>query len=591
MTRSVKTNAWRAACAALGFVLSACTTLPAPQSESATADNDAEAGAAYHGGVAPYPPAEDLPAVDLDSGLLFDLLVGEIAAQRGQLKIAADALARAAKASRDYRVAERATRIALQGGQYQSAIESAQLWSELQPEAGAPMEAVAVVMIEDGRLEEATEKLTDLIAKHQPEVGPMYRRVAELLVRQSNQQGALAVMDRLVELHPDNPDAHYSKAYLADRFKQPELMAEAIDKALSLKPAWEDAALAKMSNLVARKRSLSEVSEFTNEFLRQHPRANKLRLHYARYLVDQGATESALNQFETLIGKDPNNADAQFAAGLLSIQLEKLDNARRYLAANLKQRPDNDQARLYLGQIAMVQERYGDAEKWYREIDDENYILEAQLRLGAVIAKLSGPDTALEYLRGLHPRDEGEYVRLVLSQEQVLRESKDLPQAKTVLDGAIGRYPENGDLLYARGLIAAQLDLIEIHEQDMRKLLAKDPENAQALNALGYTLADSTDRYQEAHELIQQALAIRPEDPFILDSMGWVQYRLGNHDLAIEYLERALTKRQDAEIAAHLGEVLWVTGQKARAQEVWEQALQEHPDNDVLLDTVKKLRQ
>ena len=153
------------------------------------------------------------------------------------------------------------------------------------------------------------------------------------------------------------------------------------------------------------------------------------------------------------------------------------------------------------------------------------------------------------------------------------------------------RYPEDTDLLYARGLVAAQLNLIDIHEQDMRKLLVKDPQNAHALNALGYTLADATDRYEEAHSLIEQALSIRPEDPFILDSMGWVQYRLGNHSAAIDYLERALTKRDDAEIAAHLGEVLWVNGNQERAREVWQRALEQNPDNDVLLDTLKRFNQ
>jgi tetratricopeptide (TPR) repeat protein len=184
-----------------------------------------------------------------------------------------------------------------------------------------------------------------------------------------------------------------------------------------------------------------------------------------------------------------------------------------------------------------------------------------------------------------------ELVRRLLIQEQVWREgAKDRARARQLLDEGLARFPENLELLYARGLLAATMNDVPLMEKDLREVLVKDPNNAHALNALGYTLADQTGRYAEAQQLVGRALELRPEDPFILDSMGWVQYRLGNHQAAVEYLDRALTKRDDAEIAAHLGEVLWVKGDKTRAEEVWGRALKHSPDNEILKGTVTRLK-
>ncbi|MDH3640019.1 MAG: tetratricopeptide repeat protein, partial [Gammaproteobacteria bacterium] len=329
---------------------------------------------------------------------------------------------------------------------------------------------------------------------------------------------------------------------------------------------------------------------FSDAYLDQHPTANKLRVQYARFLVEQGAQEKALGHFKTVVEQQPTHADAIFAAALISIQLGRLDEAEQLLEQNLKVRPRNDQVRLYLGQVAVERKDFQKAEGWYQQVKHGDYFFEAQLLLGDVYAKQDNTEKALNHLRGLQPDSEAQHVQWILRQEQVLRENDKLTDAKLVLDDGLDQFPESTDLLYARGLIAAQLDMVDLHERDMRKLLDKDPENPHALNALGYTLADQTDRYQEAYTLIEKALALRPEDPFILDSMGWIQYRLGNHDLAIEYLQKALAKREDAEIAAHLGEVLWAVGQETRAEAVWMQALEKAPENDTLQSTIRKLK-
>lgn len=564
------------------ILLSGCASAP-------VADGPADQSGASVG--AGPETADDLPAVELDSELLYQLLLGELALQRGEFETASRSLHDAAMQARDYRLAERSTRVALRAGDFKRAKKSARIWAELRPLDSEPLEVVAMALVQEEKIDEAREVVGELLQRQPEDSTRTYRRLAELLSRQPNREGALKLMSELVKLDPDNSEVHYALAYLADRLDEPDLVVESLDRALELDPGSEDAALAKAAHLAGVEGQKEAVIEFCESFLNDVPAARRLRLYYARYLVDKGENARGFEQFTILAGQEPENADALYAAGLLAIELERLDDAERYLKANLELRPRNDQIRLYLGQLAVEREGYEEALGIYRAVQSESYYFEAQLSITDVLMEIDGTEAALAHLETLHPVNQEEYVRWVLTQEQVYRNSKQLDEAKTVLDSAVERYPENTELLYARGLLAAQLNLLEVHEEDMRKLLVKDPQNAHALNALGYTLADSTDRYEEAHNLIEQALSIRPEDPFILDSMGWVQYRLGNHTDAIEYLERALTKREDAEIAAHLGEVLWVHGEQERAREIWRSALEQNPENDVLLNTLKKFNQ
>ncbi len=540
------------------------------------------------------PPATatvvELPKVNLTEDLMYEILLGEIALQRGHYDTAAGAMVSAAIVSRDYRVAERASLMALRAKDYEQALQAAELWAELQPNSTKPVQTIGAVLTAQGRLAEAEVRFGELIQRADPNVGIVFRRIADVLAQHSDVDGVLELMERLVMSHPVDPDAHFAKAYLADRLKNPDVVLQSLDKALSLRPGWQEAALAKFSHYASQK-DLDGARQFSEQFLSEYPTASKLRLHYARYLIDEGKRDLALLNFRTLVEHEPNNADATFAAALLSVQLDRFEDAEKYLKRSVKLRPDNDQARLYLGQISAEQEQYEKAATWYRAIKSENLYFEAQVQLANVIGKQKGTSAALEHLDGLHPRSTDEQVRIILSKEQIYRIAKMLDDAKSVLDEGLGQFPDNTDLLYARGLVAAQLELVAVHEQDMRRLLEKDPKNAHALNALGYTLADQTQRYHEALELIDKALTLKPDDPFIMDSMGWVHYRLGNHQLAIEYLEKALGKREDAEIAAHLGEVLWVTGDKTRAEKVLKRALKKSPDNDVLLTTIEKLKQ
>ncbi|MFQ5995916.1 MAG: tetratricopeptide repeat protein, partial [Acidiferrobacterales bacterium] len=398
---------------------------------------------------------------------------------------------------------------------------------------------------------------------------------------------AIGIMSTLVEQDPENPSAYFALAHLAVRADKLDVAAEAITQSLELKPEWEEAALFKAGILVSQKDTV-RAQQFYEEYLEQQPDATRVRLNYARYLVDLKQWEKARGQFLQVLERSPDSADAMYAVGLLSLQINRLEDADQYLKDALRLRPDNEQARIYLGQVAEERKNYVDAERWYREVGMGEYYFEAQTRLGIVFARQGSLERAREHLQTIQPQSEEQRVQLYLAEEQVLREAKQYDEALSVLNQALEVQPGNKDLLYARALIGEKLDQVDQTERDLRAILDQDPDNAQALNALGYTLADRTERHQEALKLIEQALKLKPNDPFILDSMGWVQYRLGNNTEAIKYLKRALSIRNDAEISAHLGEVLWVTGDRAQARSVWNKALEATPDSEALQGVIKK---
>jgi len=539
---------------------------------------------------APESTAE-LPAVELDGDLIYKVLLGEIAAKRGAGDTASESLIDAARASRDPRLAQRAVNVALNAERFDLAEDAATLWVELSPGNDRPLESLGLIMVEQGHIDAAVSRFVQILEKAPDRRVSALRRMARYLGQLSNRENALAAMEGIVARYQDDADAHFAEAFLAARVERGELVLKALDRALELRPDWEEAALAKIGHLIQNQYPRKQIDAFAGGYLESDPDATRVRMSYARYLVDQQAGEQALKQFETVLEYAPRSTAGLLAAGLLSMDQERYRQARRYLMKHLALTPDNDQIRLYLGQVAEQREQYDEAAEWYKEVSDQDHRFTAALRLAGVIRETDGVDAALDHLSQVRPDDEPQFVRLALTKEMVLREADDLPRAKGVLDDAVARYPDNSDLLYARGLLAAQLNRISEHERDMRALLDENPNNAHALNALGYTLADATDRIDEAFELIKKALSMRPDDPFILDSMGWVHYRMGNYDKAIEYLEKALSKRNDAEIAAHLGEVLWVTGNTERAREIWNRAKEEQPDNDVLVETIQRFLQ
>ncbi|MFQ5760526.1 MAG: tetratricopeptide repeat protein, partial [Acidiferrobacterales bacterium] len=529
------------------------------------------------------------PDVPLTEDILYDILVGEIAGQRGQLDTALESLGRAALKTRDPRLVERTTRAAVYAKRYEDALLYAQLWVELRPKSQEAHESIASILMELQKPSQAALHFDSMLAIAADEKSQerAYRRVAAVLGRQQDRVAAVKVMRTLVDKDKENAHAHFALAYLAVRTDDLDVAVESATETLRLKPDWDEAALFKAGILVSQKDNV-KAQAFYEKYLADHRDSVKVRLNYARYLVDIKQWEKARSQFLQVLKDSPEDADALYAVGLLSLQTHRLDDAAKYLGAALKLRPENQQTRIYLGQVSEERKDYVEAARWYSEVILGEHYFEAQTRLAVVIARQGDLEGARQRLHEIETRSDEQRVHLYLAEEQVLREAKRYKEALTVLDGALDAIPADKDLLYARALIEEKLGLVELTERDLRLVLQQEPENAQALNALGYTLADRTERYDEALELIQRALTLKPDDPFILDSMGWVQYRLGNNEESIKYLKQALSIRNDAEISAHLGEVLWVIGDRQQARTVWDEALENTPDSEILRGVIRK---
>ena len=539
---------------------------------------------------APAPAPAPLPKVALTPNVLYELLLGEIAGQRGHLNVAVREFTRAATETRDPRVAERATLVSLYAHRPKEAEEAGKLWAKLQPDSIEAHEALATVMMDSGRMPEAQVQLQKILELSPGnDLGEAYLRIAAVMDRVPDHAEALQVMQSLARLHPKLPEAQFAVASLAARNRDATVAVRAIDRALQLRPSWEEAALFKM-RILALQKSPQRVLTFSRKFLHSYPHATNFRINYARYLVHIQSWNMALKQFMRVVAENPNNPDAVYATGLLALQTNQNDLARKYLERDLKLQPDNNQARIYLGEIAEQSKHYKEAARWYRQVPAGSHYFEAQTRLGVVMSKEGRLDDALSQLNQLHPGSVGQQVQLALIEGQMLRRAKRYRQADEVLSAALKSQPNNIDLLYARALVEIKLNKLDLHEADLRKILKEDPTNADALNALGYTLANRTNRYDEALSLVQKALALRPDDPYIMDSMGWVQYRLGHDAEAVKYLRAALKKRQDPEISAHLGEVLWAMGRKTEAESVWSRALKAAPGNRKLLSVIKKFK-
>ncbi|MHB8345861.1 MAG: tetratricopeptide repeat protein [Acidiferrobacterales bacterium] len=548
--------------------------------------------------VAPQPVAEAtvpvkpahaaLPKVALTPNILYQLLLGEIAGQRGHLNVAVREFTHAAMETRDPRIAERATLVSLYAHRPKEAEAAGKLWVNLRPDSIEAHEALATVMMDTGRMPQAKAQLERILElSPASDLGEAYLRIAAVLDRVPDHAEALRIMQSLAQLHPKLPEAQFAVASLAARNRDAKVAVQAIDRALQFRPNWEEAALFKMRILALQDNS-QRVLVFSRKFLHSYPHATSFRINYARYLVHIQKWHMALTQFMRVAVENPSDPEAVYATGLLALQTNNADLASKYLKQDLKLQPDNNQARVYLGEIAEQRKQYEKAAGWYRQVPAGSHYFEAQVRLGVVMAKEGRLDNALTHLHQLHPESVRQRVQLALIEAQILRRAKRYPEAEKVLTAALEVQPDNIDLLYARALVEIKMNRLDLHEADLRKILKEDPTNADALNALGYTLADRTNRYQEALTLVQKALALRPGDPYIMDSMGWVQYRLGNDAEAVKYLRAALKRRPDPEISAHLGEVLWAMGQKTEAESVWGRALKAAPGNPKLLGVIKK---
>jgi tetratricopeptide (TPR) repeat protein len=533
------------------------------------------------------PMTENLPILDLEAETLYQFLLAEIAGQRGNLGLSSQAYLEIAQKTRDPRVAKRASEVAMFSRNYGVALEAASLWLELEPNSIAARQSVASVLVNSDDLKGALPHLARLLAVEGNNTGHGFLQINNIFAKHADKSAVLDAVKQLAQPYARLPEAQFAIAQAAHNAGEHEVALAAIREASRLRPDWELAAVFQAQLLSRTSNPLA--IEYLAKYLASHPKAQEARLNFARLLVADRSYNAARAEFQKLMSDFPDNSDVVFAVALLSVQLKDYDSATQQLKRAMELGfKDQDSIRLYLGQVSEEQERHADAKKWYSAVAPGKHFLEANSRYAGIVAKQEGLPAGRMYLRSMPSNSEQEKVQYIQAEAQLLRDNNADQEAFQMLAHALENTPNHPDLLYDHAMAAERVDRLDVLESNLRKLIQMKPDYAHAFNALGYTLADRTNRLDEAQQLIETALQLAPEDPFIMDSMGWVHYRRGNVDQGLQFLQRAFSSRPDPEIAAHLGEVLWVSGKKREAQKIWREALKDSPKNEVLLNTIKK---
>lgn len=533
---------------------------------------------------------------------MYDYLLGQVAgvhsslaeqrrdeiAAKAYLEVAVPRLSAASERIDDPQLAEYTMKAANYAKKYPEAYNAAKRWTELAPNDARAHQyaAISAMAIED--VDNALVHM-GFVIELDASVDQGLQNVSNLLARESNEKQVLPVAKQLVELYPDSAIAPYIQAENLLRFSKSEQALKAVDQALHHDADFTKAKLLKASILQQLKRS-AEAANLLAAEIDLHPEDMDLRLAYARFLVSERRYEDARSQYEYLFKKHPNNVDLAYRLGMLSLELNQLDLADKYFMHVLGAGKRVFASLFQLGRIAEQREDYKQALQYYMRVTEGEYRLEALLREAKMMSLLGEPEDGLEAISNMQREntDPNLDVRFNLFKIDILVDQKNYQAAYDVASVGLNKHDKNFDLLFTRSMLSEQLGLLDESIADLEYLLEQQPENADLLNALGYTLANRTDQYERAQVLIDKAYALKPESAAITDSLAWVYYKRGQFDKAEQYIRKAFSLDPDPEIAAHKGEILWEQGKRQEAEQVWNKALEQAPDHEVLNLTIQK---
>ena len=528
-----------------------------------------------------------LPELELSSQLLYQFLLGDVALQRGQMELATLTYIELAKSTRDPRVVRQAAHMAFETRQMDKVLEAASLWQELEPKSLRAKRMLAGMLLNSGKLDEARPHLIDLMTADPKNTADSFMQVYSMLARYPDKAAAYDLMHELAAPYPRVAEAHWALAQLAEASGKHGIAIEESRQASLLRPEWDRAVLLQVQ--LQQREMPQRALTLLQKYLAAYPDNKDIRLIYARMLTEQKQHSEARTQFQVLLDANPGNADLAFAVALLSLEVGELDRAEQELRRALDNgKKDENAVYYYLGQLSEAKHADEEALRSYGKVQGGEYAFSAHLRTAYLLNKAGQPENALLQLRQATAQNEQQRAQLVLIEAKILRDSKKLEAAYKVLQQGLKTLPDHPDLLYEMGMLADQIGQHETFEQMMRKLIHIQPDYAHGYNALGYSLLDRNERLAEGMQLVERAYLLAPDDAAIIDSVGWGHYRLGNLPKSVEFLRRAYLANPDPEIAAHLGEVLWMQGEKEEAKKIWQQAMQAHSDNTILMNVVKK---
>lgn len=538
--------------------------------------------------------SDGLPDVDLSGALLYQLMAAEAAAQRGDLGAAYAIYLKLARDTHDPRLARRAAELALQGRALNQALEAARLWHQLAPTSTEAGQTLAMLYAANARFDEAYPLFLEQL-QAAPRPAEELLRIQRALARSQDRAGAFAMLEKLAAPYLTSAEVRLVLASGAHAAGLATRAAEEARAAAATAPDDERTVLTAAQILQSADRPTAMA--LLVEYLARHPDAANARLAMARMLIADNQFDAARAEFGKLLAADPNNAELVYSMALLSLQGDLRADARRYLHRYLALAAEpgatganTDAAYLYLAQIAEDEKDYGDALQWLRRIEAGDEYLTARVREAIVLGKMKRVDDGRKLLRSIAAESEEDRTKLILAEAQLLRDARRYDESYRLLADALEKSPDSVAILYDTAMAAEKTNQIDVMEKRLRRLIELRPDHAHAYNALGYTFADRSIRLEEALKLIEKALELAPDDGYILDSMGWVHYRLGNLKLAREFLERSYALKPEAEVAVHLAEVLWVAGEREAARKLLREVRSKEPDNEQLRSTLARLR-
>ena len=555
-----------------GALLGACAS-PTPIEEPVTAEAQPEAPA-------PEPVERSIPD---DS--VYPLLVAEFALRRRAYDVALENYLVQSRILNDAGVSAHTTRLTQFMRREQAALEASQQWVALDPDNIEGQNTLATLLVRQGR---SLEALPHMAAVQRLGGEARFPALLNGFERLDKQQRAELVqgINALAQEWPQNTQLMLTQALLLAEFEQFPQALEKLDTLFAIEPYQHQAILLETKVLITQgaKRPFARLEKA----IADNPEDQQLRLQYARLLT---ATDmpGARAQFEILSAQSPRDGDLLLSLALINREIGDDPEAKAYLNQLLALEQRVDEAHFYLGRIAEDEDDKQTAISHYMQVEAETEFLSANSRIGRILIDSGEAAQAHDLLQQQRQAYPERAEQLFSLEADLLTQAGDEKAALEVLNAGVAQFPDSTNLLYARSMAAEQLNDLAMMERDLRLIISNHPENTTALNALGYTLANRTDRYSEAYELITRALALQPDEPAILDSMGWVLYRKGNYQEALDYLTRAYADFPDAEVAAHLGEVLWVSGDTEAATLVWRGALMRDPQHRVLRETLQRL--
>lgn len=532
------------------------------------------------------PPVEVKTAIDPD--VMYLLLAAELATQRQQYGLAYEAYMELTKRVKDPKFAEQAAKLALQIKDSRKTNDAVSAWMNQEPKNVTAKKVAALNALRGNDKKAAVKELNALLSAEPENFENALLELSSILQKEGKEKFVYDTLETLtVKTTSNKPVIYFVQALLAMQMKNNAQAENKIEQTLTLQPDWEhplliQAQLAIMANDLNRAKTLLKSASL------KHPNNSAFKKLLAQTLIKTAEYEAAAEQYQTLITQNPKEGENYIALALINLQLNRDANAETILKT-LAEQPDwNSQASFYLGKIEEKRNNTEAAIVLFDKVTDANFSLEAGMSTINLLAKARKFDDVEKRLETLLQKFPQQRIRIVLMQASLYNQQNQAEKAFSLLSATLVDFPDEKDLLYTRALIAEHLGKIDVMEADLKKILAKEPNNAEALNALGYTLLNDEKRYREAEKYLQKAIKLQPDEPAIMDSFGWLQFKLGNYSQAVKYLRTAYEKLNSGEIAAHLCEVFWVMNKKDDAQKLFDEALKSAPEDVDLLNFKKR---